>query len=217
MVVDIVVVVGGGGAVVVVVVDADADGVVAVVVAASSSYAVDEPFDVVVEDNKEHYWVVLNQIEQLPSMASKQTEALSDDEVEVAYHRVDVDVGEDDSWDREVQAFLVEQHQEEVYVHHDYYYEDQVDLVDENTSDVDVAGRSLDSYISVSLLMLEMPIHYYPLLKMRKVMVENQYWLLCVSLDDIVILVWSYIVLDKIRKRTAILPVYIVDDDDQDE
>ncbi len=53
-------------------------------------------------------------IEQQQSMASKQMEALNDDEIEVAYHMVMAVV--DDSLDKEVQAYL-EHHPEEVNVH----------------------------------------------------------------------------------------------------
>ena len=50
--------------VVLMVVETVVDIGVAAVVVASSSYAVGVPFDVVVEDNRLHYWTALNQIER---------------------------------------------------------------------------------------------------------------------------------------------------------
>ena len=75
---------------------------------ASSSCAVDVPFDIVVEDNREHHWAGRNQREQPLSMAWRPMEALDDDAIEVAYRMAAVD--------REAHACLAH-HREEVNVH----------------------------------------------------------------------------------------------------
>ncbi len=63
--------------------------------------------------------------------------------------------------------------------------------------------------------MMLMTIHNYQQLKALMVVVDNLYLFLYVSLNDIEVLVLSYIVLDKIHKHMVIQLMYTVDDDYQ--
>jgi hypothetical protein len=79
----------------------------------------------------------------------------------------------------------------------------------------------VDLYILVSQVlllhspMMVMMIHNHQQSTVLLLLIENLYLFLYVLLNDIEVLVLSYIVLDKIRRGMVVQPMYIVDDDYQ--